>query len=246
MQTQSASNPYQALGLGGRYRDGLCRSCATAYRAAGPQDVAVPQDKRNGGCASREGQSVKRPLTSFSHASVAVSGWRMGLGQLAYVRPVGSNSGREHLTSRLRPPESSAPCQIVDWRAGQDPVANWSSWSISRPLTVPETRATGASQRHRVSNGIRHATLFASSQRPLRCSATQANLPEEASRRMVASLGHQRDPESNVPECGKPSLSTTSPPQTRHCSERAVPGGPADRPPPPRPVPRSPWRPPLP
>ena len=71
-QTHLPPNPYQALGLGGRSRHGPSRPCATAYRAAEPQDVAALQDKQDGRCASPEGQSVKRPPTSFAHSSAAV------------------------------------------------------------------------------------------------------------------------------------------------------------------------------
>ena len=44
-----------------------------AYGAARPKDVAPPPDKREGRCASPEGQSAHRPPVSFARFSTALS-----------------------------------------------------------------------------------------------------------------------------------------------------------------------------
>ena len=72
VNTHPALRPHQGVSEGGRSRHGPSRPCATAYRAAEPHDVAALQDKQDGRCASPEGQSVKRPPTSFAHSSAAV------------------------------------------------------------------------------------------------------------------------------------------------------------------------------
>ena len=46
---------------------------ARAGMAAPAQDVAAPADKREGRCASPDGQSAHRPLTSFARSSTALS-----------------------------------------------------------------------------------------------------------------------------------------------------------------------------
>ena len=109
VKTRTAPRPYQALGPGGRSRHGPNRSCATAYRAAGPQDVAAPQDKQVGRCASPEGNTVKRPLTSFSHSNAAVRR------SASTVQP---NSGELRPCRRLPPFSARDPVRLQTRNGG--------------------------------------------------------------------------------------------------------------------------------
>lgn len=75
-----------------------------AHGAAGPKDIAVPADSREGRCASRDGTSAHRPPVSFARSSTAVSGRHPDLGESCVVRlPTGPK------TPEMRPLSASTP-----------------------------------------------------------------------------------------------------------------------------------------
>jgi len=66
-------NPYQALGLGGRYRHGPSRWCATGDPAAAPQDLGALPDEQEVWRAPPEARSAHRTPLSIARSGTVVS-----------------------------------------------------------------------------------------------------------------------------------------------------------------------------
>ncbi len=99
-----AATPHRAFGEGGCSRHGPSQLVRHGRPpVTQPQDVAAQQDKQNGRCESRTGQSVNRPPSSFSHRSAAQ--------HAARVMPLlGAGSGRSFLRPRSASRITPAAC----------------------------------------------------------------------------------------------------------------------------------------
>ena len=73
MNLHLAPNPYQALGLVGRYRHGPSRWCATGDPAAEPQDLAALPDEQEVRRAPPEPGSAHRTPMSFPRSGTVIS-----------------------------------------------------------------------------------------------------------------------------------------------------------------------------
>ena len=135
--------PHQALGAGGRSRHGPSRSCATAYRAAGPQDAVAPADGREPRAHGRSVEvrigpprRLRIPVRSqvARRPSVSVSVLRRG------ARPA---ARRPRRIDRLPPVHGAAkdaakaadgwrpPCESPEGRSVNRPLASFSHSSTA-------------------------------------------------------------------------------------------------------------------
>ena len=135
-QAHPASNPYQALGLGGRYRHGLSAPYATGERAGEAEDVAVPADKREGRCASPERRSAHRPPVSFARFGTALS-----RGQATVQNPTRANCNPlPGATAATRSAARSASNTERGFRGGSNRL--WPSRKPQRPVDQSVRRST--------------------------------------------------------------------------------------------------------